>query len=193
MPGPGSYGPAGKWIHDRAHRIMEESTAPMSKSQAYAIATQQAHKVGKSPKDFRTPQGVHEARIKYNEPKAAYQKTAHLAAGLPYGKKDKLETTKTASIDTYFGDPLLKQAALESFLEELEAIEKEAGLGLKGLALAGMLAAGGMGVAKGAPKFLSSAAAASKPAIVQTLKASKNVAGGLGSQFRGAEMRGVMP
>lgn len=71
---PGDYGPAGKWIHDRAHGIMEDGDTP--KHVAYAIATQQAHKVGKSPKDFRTPHGVHEAKQKYDEPKSEYQKTA---------------------------------------------------------------------------------------------------------------------
>jgi|GEM_PF-5929071 hypothetical protein len=69
------YGPGGKWIHDRAHRIMEDSPET-PKSVAYATATQQAHKVGKSPKDFRTREGVHEAKMKYDAPKSEYQKTA---------------------------------------------------------------------------------------------------------------------
>ena len=82
MPGPEGFGPAGKWVHDRAHRIMEEGDtqeeygSEKGKQVAYAIATQQAHKVGKSPKDFRTPSGVHEAKQKYDEPKAEYQKSA---------------------------------------------------------------------------------------------------------------------
>lgn len=75
MPGRGSYGSAGKWIHDRAHRIMEESP-DTDKSMAYAIATQQGHKVGKSPKSFRTPEGVREAKKKFSLPKKEYQKTA---------------------------------------------------------------------------------------------------------------------
>jgi len=78
MPGQGSYGPAGKWVHDRAHGIMEDGKTP--KDVAYAVATQQAHKVGKSPKDFRTPSGVHEAKMKYDSPKSEYQKTAMLTA-----------------------------------------------------------------------------------------------------------------
>lgn len=104
---PGDYGPAGKWIHDRAHRIMKEGDTKdeygkkKGKSVAYAIATQQAHKLGKSPKDFRTPSGVHEAKQKYDEPKGEYQKTAMLTA----------------------------------FFDELDAIEKEALA--KGLLLAG--------------------------------------------------------
>ena len=71
--GRGSYGPGGRWIHDRAHRIMEEGDTP--KNVAYAIATQQAHSVGKSPKRFRTSGGVARARAKYDQPKM-YRKTA---------------------------------------------------------------------------------------------------------------------
>lgn len=78
MPGRGSYGPGGKWIHDRAHRIMEESPGT-PKSVAYATATQQGHKVGKSPKGFRTPEGVAMAKAKFDRPKKEYQKTAMLA------------------------------------------------------------------------------------------------------------------
>jgi hypothetical protein len=75
MPGRGSYGPGGRWIHDRAHRIMEESEGT-PKSMAYAIATQQAHKVGKSPKKFRTPAGVQAAMSKMPGPVKEYKKTA---------------------------------------------------------------------------------------------------------------------
>jgi len=49
------------------------------KSVAYAIAVQQAHKLGKSPKGFRTPSGVREAKAKFDLPKKEYQKTASLA------------------------------------------------------------------------------------------------------------------
>jgi mannose-6-phosphate isomerase-like protein (cupin superfamily) len=75
MPGRGSYGPGGKWIHDRAHRIMEKNP-DADKGMAYAIATQQGHKVGKSPKGFRTKEGVREAKHKFSGPKKEYQKTA---------------------------------------------------------------------------------------------------------------------
>lgn len=85
MPGRKSYGPGGKWIHDRAQRMMDgrkkESLIKRygesrGKSIAYAIATQQAHKVGKSPKAFRTKAGLREARMKYTKPKKEYRKTA---------------------------------------------------------------------------------------------------------------------
>jgi hypothetical protein len=77
MPGRGSYGPGGRWIHDRAHRIMEESEGT-PKNVAYAIATQQAHKVGRSPKGFRTSEGVAGAKAKYQGPRSMYQKTAEV-------------------------------------------------------------------------------------------------------------------
>jgi len=75
MPGPGSFGPAGKWVHDRANRIMEDNPET-PKNIAYAISVQQGHKVGKTPKDFRTPGGVRTAKKKYDLPKKEYQKTA---------------------------------------------------------------------------------------------------------------------
>jgi hypothetical protein len=82
MPGRKSYGPAGKWVHDRAKRIMREGDTKdqygkkRGKSVAYAIAVQQAHKLGKSPKKFRTPTGVRVAKRKFDMPKKEYQKTA---------------------------------------------------------------------------------------------------------------------
>ena len=78
MPGPGSYGANGKWVHDRAKRIMADGDVP--KHLAYAIATQQGHKVDKSSKKHRTPEGVMNAKQKYTAPKSEYQKTAMLAA-----------------------------------------------------------------------------------------------------------------
>lgn len=75
MPGRGSYGKGGKWIHDRAHHIMDKSPE-IDKGVAYAVATQQAHKVGKSPKKFRTSEGVRAAKAKHPFPKSFYKKTA---------------------------------------------------------------------------------------------------------------------
>jgi len=82
MPGRGSYGPGGKWIHDRAHHILGKNPdmsgdSQKDKSIAYALATQQAHRVGKSPKGFRTSAGVREAKSKYDEPKSSYTQTAN--------------------------------------------------------------------------------------------------------------------
>lgn len=85
MPGRGSYGPGGKWIHDRANRIMSEGKTEAKygpergKQIAYAIATQQAHKLGKTPKKkggYGTSSGRAEAKAKYDQPAKAYKKTA---------------------------------------------------------------------------------------------------------------------
>lgn len=76
MPGK-DYGPGGSWIYHRAKRLRKKNPN-MSESQSFAIATQQAHKVGRSPKGFRTPQGVREAKAKFDRPKREYQKTAGL-------------------------------------------------------------------------------------------------------------------
>lgn len=75
MPGRASFGRAGKWIHDRAHHIMGKNPE-MPKGMAYAVATQQGHKVGKSPKKFRTKEGVRMAKAKHPFPKSFYKKTA---------------------------------------------------------------------------------------------------------------------
>jgi len=125
---PGDFGPAGKWVHDRAHRIMSEGDTKdeygkkKGKSVAYALAVQQAHSLGKSPKDFRTQHGIHEAKQKYDEPKSEYQKTATAA-----------------------------------FFDELEEIEKDA-FGLKALGLAAALGTAGMGGAKALPKMVATKA-----------------------------------
>lgn len=69
----------------------------MNKSTAYAIATQQAHKVGKTPKRGAGPRGMYgtragkrEALQKMDKPRSEYtktpapkSKTAGLIAGLP--------------------------------------------------------------------------------------------------------------
>lgn len=78
MPGPGSYGYSGKWVHDRAKKIMADGDVP--KHLAYAIATQQGHKVDKSSKKHRTSEGVMVAKQKYTAPASEYQKTAMLSA-----------------------------------------------------------------------------------------------------------------
>ncbi|NQU76991.1 MAG: hypothetical protein HQ546_11825, partial [Planctomycetes bacterium] len=82
VPGQKDYGPGGKWIHDRAHGLMDSMSdtygAEEAERVAYATATQQAHKVGKSPKGFRTPEGVRTAKRKHNRPTEEYRKTAEL-------------------------------------------------------------------------------------------------------------------
>lgn len=80
-----------QWIHDRAMKLkrkMEDTYGPdKAKQVAFAVATQQAHATGKSPKTFvskqtghkerfGTPGGRAEARAKMDKPKSEYKKTA---------------------------------------------------------------------------------------------------------------------
>lgn len=62
------------WIHNRAARILRKNPN-MDESEAFAIATQQAHALGKSPKGYGTLEGRAEARRKYRTPQDD-QKTA---------------------------------------------------------------------------------------------------------------------
>ncbi len=80
-----------KWIHDRAMELkkeMKDTYGPEKAEQvAFAVATQQSHKLGKSPKTFvskqtgkREPFGTAEgrevAKAKFNKPRSEYKKTA---------------------------------------------------------------------------------------------------------------------
>jgi hypothetical protein len=78
------------WIHDRAEHILAKNPS-MSKSTAFAIATQQSHKLGKSPKGYGTAQGKREAKAKYDKPKKEYVKGSN-----PGG----LESSKMAEDDS---------------------------------------------------------------------------------------------
>jgi hypothetical protein len=62
------------WIHDRAEHLLAKNPA-MSKSKAFAIATQQGHKLGKNPKGYGTKQGKRTAKRKFNKPRKEYVKT----------------------------------------------------------------------------------------------------------------------
>lgn len=57
-----------QWIHDRARHIQAKNPG-MKESTSFAIATQQAHAVGKSPEGYGTPEGKREAKAKYDTPK----------------------------------------------------------------------------------------------------------------------------
>jgi hypothetical protein len=93
MPGEAS---PGAWIKHRAKRIMKEGETKgqygkkKGKSIAYAIAVQQAHKLGKSPKHFRTAGGVQEAKQKFDLPKKEYQKTAEATLAAFFDERDKI-------------------------------------------------------------------------------------------------------
>lgn len=133
MPGKGSYGPGGKWIHDRAHRIMEEGETQnkygpkQGKQIAYAIATQQAHKMGTTPKKkggYGTRLGRAVAKAKFDQPRREYKKTA----------EDLTAVQKIAEI--------LKEASLTRTLGRgFEAMERHPAL--EGAIVGGL--AGGLG------------------------------------------------
>lgn len=55
------------WIHARAEHILAKNPS-MPKSQAFALATQQSHALGKSPKGYGTEQGRETAKAKYKTP-----------------------------------------------------------------------------------------------------------------------------
>lgn len=57
-----------EWIHNRAEHLLAKNP-DMSKSKAFAIATQQSHALGKSPKGYGTAEGKREAKAKYDTPK----------------------------------------------------------------------------------------------------------------------------
>lgn len=55
------------WLHNRAEHILAKNPS-MPKGEAFAIATQQSHAVGKSPKGYGTSAGRATARAKYPTP-----------------------------------------------------------------------------------------------------------------------------
>lgn len=57
-----------EWIHNRAEHLLAKNPS-MNKSTAFAIATQQSHALGKSPKGYGTLKGRSEAKGKYDTPK----------------------------------------------------------------------------------------------------------------------------
>ncbi len=101
----------------------------MAESTAWAIATQQAHKAGKSPKGYGTSEGRSEAKAKYTKPKSQYTMTAN-----PSSSKDD-EKTKTASaVDGY------SLAMFAAFSDEMQKVAGPVGEALKSF---GNLVAGG--------------------------------------------------
>ena len=57
-----------EWMHNRAEHILAKNPS-MPKSEAFAIATQQMHAVGKGPKGYGTAEGKATAKEKYDTPK----------------------------------------------------------------------------------------------------------------------------
>lgn len=70
-----------KFIHDRAEHLQRKNPE-MPESEAWAIATQQSHALGKTPKNYGTSKGKAEAKNKYKTPeddiKTANPKTAEI-------------------------------------------------------------------------------------------------------------------
>lgn len=71
---------AGAWVNQRAEHILKNNPDLQDKGEkgrsiAYALAVQQGHRLNKTPKDFRTPAGVREAKDKYDKPRSEYVKT----------------------------------------------------------------------------------------------------------------------
>jgi hypothetical protein len=62
------------WIHERAEHILAKNPK-MPKSMGFAIATQQSHATGKTPKGYGTRTGKVVAKAKYDAPKKLYTKT----------------------------------------------------------------------------------------------------------------------
>jgi hypothetical protein len=112
-----------------------EKNPEIDKGVAYATATQQAHKVGKSPKKFRTAQGVREAKAKFSLPKKEYQKTAEAK---PEKRIEKMIEQLPKEFRPLFkgqGEPVEKKAmhpALEGGLYSLGG--GAAGMGIGALA-----------------------------------------------------------
>jgi len=55
------------WMHERAEHILAKNPS-MPKSEAFAIASQQMHAVGKGPKNYGTAEGKETAKEKYKTP-----------------------------------------------------------------------------------------------------------------------------
>lgn len=134
MPGRGSYGPGGKWIYQRAKHIRSKNP-DMDESTSFAIATQQAHKVGKSPKKFRTEGGVQAAKAKMRGPQEMYKKTAgavgagrkgvrllRKAKKLPLRKPSGTESLSVLETVVHPESGSTKTAMLSGFFDELEKI-----------------------------------------------------------------------
>ncbi len=88
------------WIHDRAKHLLAKNP-DMNKSQAFAIATQQSHKLGRSPKGYGTKEGKKKARQKFDKPREEYVKSPN---------PGKLESAKLAAMRDEL--LLIKQAGL---------------------------------------------------------------------------------
>lgn len=119
------------FIHNRAEHILAKNPS-MPKSEAFAIATQQSHALGKSPKGYGTAEGRREAKAKYTTP-GDDKKTAN---------PGNLESPKMASAFLNELIDITKSAAFDR-KKALSALVQEAGPALGAIGGAGLAA--GMG------------------------------------------------
>jgi uncharacterized protein DUF5661 len=129
-----------EWMHRRAEHLLSKNPS-MPKSEAFAIATQQMHALGKSPKGYGTAEGRREAKVKYDTP-SDDQKTASWKDELPGGKGDRRSPKDFLSASVRKGQVherehtnsphLAKEIALDHLTEDpnyyakLDAVEKKA-------------------------------------------------------------------
>lgn len=107
-----------EWI-DKRQQHLRAKNPEMPESEAWAVATQQAHAAGKSPKGYGTPEGRHESKAKYDEPKKEYEKAPD-----PGGEgAEKFEKEAFPMLRSP-----LDLGVVTGFSAELQEIEKQAGL-----------------------------------------------------------------
>lgn len=105
------------WIHERAKHILAKNPK-MDKSQAFAIATQQSHAKGNTPKGYGTSEGKVVAKAKYDKPKKEYKATAN-PKGLKTPKLSDKPKTK------WVKGKLVKTALLATSPVDVEGVSKE--------------------------------------------------------------------
>jgi hypothetical protein len=95
-----------EWMHNRAEHILAKNPS-MPKGEAFAIATQQMHSLGKGPKDYGTAEGKATAKAKFDTPKDD-QKVSN-PGGL---KSEKMEKKSAEIMVAALLDELSKIAAV---------------------------------------------------------------------------------
>jgi hypothetical protein len=102
-----------KWIHDRAEHLLAKNP-DMDKPKAFAIATQQAHAIGKSPKDYGTIAGRIGSIEKYDSPSDDKKKANPGNLNSPkLGEIEKQSSTEFGAYLSGFFDEISADAALE--------------------------------------------------------------------------------
>jgi hypothetical protein len=107
------------WIHNRAEHLLAKNPS-MNKSTAFAIATQQSHATGKTPKGYGTAEGKSEAKAKYDKPKKEYKKTPN---------PGKLNSPKLAMEDPVVMRVEVSPGSVEFLKPLLERLQEVGGVG----------------------------------------------------------------